>query len=213
MPVSVVPTLAHRHRHADEHAQQPPGQVGRQQRQRLRAQAREALAQQLDAQEQHAEARYRLPQRAAPRGAAREVQGHAQADEGQGEGVHLHREAQPRHQPARDRRAQVGAEHHPQRRREAQQPRVDEADGRHRHRRGRLHQRRERHARGQAVQGRARPGCEHALQRLARRQLEPAGEHGHAQQEQADAAQQRAGGDEGSGGDQCFLFDSWLRLP
>ncbi len=157
----------------------------------LRSQRLEAGGHRIDAEKEQAEAGQRQPPAAAARLGPAQAQQHARGDHRQRVGVDVELEPEQRDQPARQRRADVGAEQHPQHLAQREHAGVDEADRRDRDRRRGLHQRGHRDAAGQRARPRAREALEHVAQRRAGALAQALGHQRHAQQQQADAAGQR----------------------
>ncbi len=187
---------------ADADQDEPAGETGGDEilQRAQAAQGRKTVLEAVDAEEEHAEARQRLSECARTQGAATEHQEGTEADEGHGEDVDLQAQAQSGNQPGVHRRADVGAEEHPQGIAHRQQAGVDEADAGDGDGGGGLHQRGDQHACGKTAGRGGGAALEQALQGVAGGQLQALGHHVHADQEQADAPGERRDQFESGGG-------------
>ena len=191
-----------RHQGADRSQQQHTGEAREGDDAGFVHDRREVRGVQLLGEPAHALLQRRQPdqdQREAGDGAARRRQAsasdhleqRADEDDRQRGGGERDSDSERRHQPAGPGRADVGAEHEAQALREGQEPGADQPDRGHRGRARRLHQERDDRAPEGAEQRRRRRLFHHLLQGRAGERLEPVGHYRHAQQEQADAADDR----------------------
>ena len=182
------------HDHADQHDHDArPQPAGRQPGQAEFARQRaHGVLQGAKAQEQQAESRQRHAQ-FAPASARQQLHEGADADQRQGIKAQVDFQAQPGDDPAGGGISQAGADHHADGLGKGDEPGADETDQRDRGGGGRLRQGRDQRSGNESLEGRAGKTHQRLLQRAAGKRHQAAGQQHHADQEEADATEQRDG--------------------
>ena len=143
----------------------------------------------LDAEKEDAEAHHRVADVLATAVFTDEGENGSQAYERQGQGLDLHAHTNRGHDPAGDRGADVASEDHAHRLGHGHQPRVDEPDGSHGDGAGGLHQRCDHETGEEAPQWGFGPCPQDVAQGGARGVAQTVGHQPHADQEEAESAE------------------------